>query len=244
MYVPKQVKHLAVLFAALGLCLGVARYFLVPKTFGRDGHYRASAVDSLMTQEMHYAGRQACTECHDDIVSKKAASYHKNVACEVCHGPARDHTLAPDEHVPPAPRDRSYCILCHSYNPSRPTGFPQIDPVAHNAMQACIACHDPHDPVPPEVPEQCAACHAEIARTKAVSKHALLTCTRCHETSDDHKTNPRAVRPGKPANRAFCGQCHSKEADSPREVPRIDIVTHGEGYLCWQCHYPHYPEAL
>ena len=34
----------------------------------------------------------------------------------------------------------------------------------------CKDCHDPHAPVPPVVPGQCSACHAQIERTKAVSR--------------------------------------------------------------------------
>jgi ribosomal protein S27AE len=53
----------------------------------------------------------------------------------------------------------------------------------------------------------------------------------------------RAFLPKKPTSREFCGTCHSKEAKSPREIPRIDLTTHGGRYLCWQCHYPHFPES-
>ena len=28
-----------------------------------------------------------------------------------------------------------------------------------------------------------------------------------------------------------------------REAPHIDMTEHGGRYLCWQCHYPHYPES-
>jgi ribosomal protein S27AE len=29
----------------------------------------------------------------------------------------------------------------------------------------------------------------------------------------------------------------------PPEIPRVEMRTHGERYLCWQCHYPHFPES-
>ena len=29
---------------------------------------------------------------------------------------------------------------------------------------------------------------------------------------------------------------------SDKEIPRVDMATHGERYVCWQCHYPHSPE--
>ena len=32
-------------------------------------------------------------------------------------------------------------------------------------------------------------------------------------------------------------------ADSPAEIPRVDLASHAGRDLCWQCHYPHFPEA-
>jgi DnaJ-class molecular chaperone len=106
-----------------------------------------------------------------------------------------------------------------------------------------MSCHNPHDPKPPHTPEECSACHAEISRVKAISHHSQLLCTRCHETGEEHRVNPRSVRPSKPASREFCGECHATGAESPREIPKVDLETHGFGYVCWQCHYPHDPEA-
>jgi len=165
------------------------------------------------------------------------------VQCEVCHGPAAAHADDPDSGMPPAPRDRSKCPLCHGYNPSRPTGFPQIDPQSHNPSQSCITCHRPHQPVTPNVPEECSACHGEIARTKAVSPHAQLACTRCHQAPEEHKVHPRLAVAEKPRTRALCGECHAKGADAPAQIPRISMGSHGNGYVCWQCHYPHHPEV-
>ncbi|MFQ5600968.1 MAG: hypothetical protein ACE5G2_10510, partial [Candidatus Krumholzibacteriia bacterium] len=88
----------------------------------------------------------------------------------------------------------------------------------------------------------CAACHAQIARTKAVSHHGKLRCVTCHDSSPAHRVNPRAHLPRKPAAREFCGRCHAAGADSPEHIPRIDLDAHGRRYLCWQCHYPHHPE--
>ena len=36
----------------------------------------------------------------------------------------------------------------------------------------------------------------------------------------------------------FCGKCHSKGTHK-KGIPAIDMDTHGEKYVCWQCHYPH-----
>ena len=245
---PQQVRRLAVVLAVLLAVLLVARAVLVPRTFGEKGHYRAAAVDSIAVLPIHYAGREACAMCHPAEVAKKAASFHRGVACEACHGPEAAHTTDPIGHKPTAPRDRAFCVRCHAYDPARPTGFPQIDPVLHNPVRPCFTCHNPHDPTPPHPPESCAACHGQIARTKAVSPHAQLACTTCHTADPRHGQAPRQYLPTKPATREFCGRCHAQGAPPPRELPnarppQVDLATHGERYVCWQCHYPHYPEA-
>jgi len=238
----QQVTRLSIVFGLMVAALVAARQLLVPKTFGKLGHYRAAAVEEIAARKVRYAGHEACTTCHEDIAKVHADHRHRGVSCEVCHGPAAAHADSPTEVRPSAPRQRGACPLCHGYDPSRPTGFPQIDPVAHNPLKPCVSCHNPHQPEPPRTPEECSACHGEIARTKAVSHHALLTCTRCHETQKQHRIAPQSSRPSKPVDRAFCGGCHARDASSPKEIPRVDMASHGERYVCWQCHYPHYPE--
>ncbi len=110
-------------------------------------------------------------------------------------------------------------------------------------VDRCIGCHDPHDPAPPMTPESCSACHAQIARTKAISHHATLDCQTCHEAQPEHRESPRANLPKKPTENAFCGQCHAEGADAPASIPRVDVAAHSGRDLCWQCHYPHFPEA-
>lgn len=240
---PDQVVRLAILFAiAAGGLIG-ARRALVPKTFGELGHYRAAAVTAAAELSLHYAGRETCRECHPEMSEKVTGSYHRTLACEVCHGPAAAHVGAPDEHKPRIPRARgAACLYCHEYQSSRPTGFPQIVERAHNPLEPCITCHNPHDPKPPHTPSTCAACHAEIVRTKSVSAHARLDCEKCHEVPSEHRLDPRAALAQKPTHREFCGRCHGTDARGAAEIPRVDISTHGGAYPCWQCHYPHDPE--
>ena len=240
---PQQVPRLAAVFIVAIAALIGARAVLIPDTFGDLGHYRAAAVDSIKAHPKKYAGHQECSLCHSPIAEKRVAANHRGVTCEVCHGPAAQHTTAPMDIKPSAPRERDLCPQCHEYNPSRPTGFPQIDPVAHNPMMPCITCHDPHAPEPPVVPEECSACHRQIASEKAVSHHTALPCTLCHQAPEEHKVSPRAIRPTKPVDRSFCGSCHAQDASSTPVIPQIDLQTHGEPYVCWQCHYPHHPES-
>ena len=242
--VPDQVIRLAVVLAVAVVLLVVARDRFVPESFGEEGHYRADAVDVVAAQPVRYAGAQVCVECHDREGEVKSRSFHRPVSCEVCHGPAAAHADDYESQQPRVPRERgAECPSCHEYLSSRPTGFPQIIERLHNPLQACIQCHDPHDPTPPQVPETCAACHAQIARIKAVSHHVTLSCETCHDAPAEHREDPRSHLPRKPTTRDFCGQCHARDADSPPGIPRVDLRSHGERYLCWQCHYPHHPES-
>ena len=240
---PQQVSRLLLLFALLVLTLIAARYYLVPQTFGELGHYRASAIDDELTPEIKYASRAVCESCHWDVLEVHSEARHQSVACEACHGPGAAHVDAPDEVKPFIPTERAFCPRCHQYDPSRPTGFPQIDPIAHNPLTACVTCHDPHAPEPPNLPATCGACHGEIARLKAASHHATVPCIQCHDTTDEHRDTPRTSLPTKPTTRELCGGCHAPDADSSPNIPRIQLDAHGERYVCWQCHYPHYPET-
>jgi len=241
---PDQLKRLFVIIAFLLAILITARGILIPKDFGEYGHFRASAVEEVISQGIQYAGHQACNECHDDVVELKSTGYHRDVNCEVCHGPGNEHIDDPDVITPEAPRGRGYCPFCHEYLPARPTGFPQIVSTSHNPLKPCISCHDPHNPVPKETPKNCSGCHAEIANSKSISHHVNIECTHCHISPEEHKIEPRLNLPSKPASRAFCGECHSKDAESEKGIPRVDLQSHGEAYVCWQCHYPHLPEGL
>ncbi len=246
MKVPEQVKRLAlVILVIVGGALTM-RFVVIPRSLVAKELHRAATVDREFARPVKFAGTTACGDCHDDILQKKSKSYHKNLACEGCHGPAAKHAEDPSSGKPPAPRDRKFCPVCHSYDAARPTGFPQINPTTHNPLKPCIACHNPHDPVPPRTPQACSACHAQIERTKSLSSHALLSCTTCHTVPERHKIAPRTALPSKPETREFCGKCHGKdvaEKTAPAEAPKVDLGSHGGRFQCWQCHYPHLPEG-
>jgi len=240
---PGPVVRILLAFILVIAALVVIRAKFVPESFGDIGHYRADAIPEIAALPISYAGLQACVECHDDTGEKKARSYHRGLTCEGCHEAGAAHVADPAESTPFMPTGRTVCLRCHEYLASRPTGFPQIIEKIHNPMEPCTSCHDPHDPTPPQVPGECSACHAAIARTKAVSHHWTLPCETCHDASPEHMENPRAALPLKPTERKFCGQCHGREASSPASIPRVDLESHGGRYLCWQCHYPHDPEG-
>lgn len=242
MRIPEQVRRLVVVNAVLiGTALTV-RFYVIPRDLVSTEVHRSSTVERELAKPVKFAGTETCVECHDDVATVKNKSFHRGLSCEGCHGPASSHAADPGATKPPAPRDRKFCPVCHAYDPSRPTGFPQINPTAHNPLKPCIECHRPHDPTPPETPKACSACHAQIERTKALSSHALLDCTTCHVTPDKHMTSPRTALPSKPQARDFCATCHGKDSKQ-KDPPKVDVATHGMPYLCSQCHYPHLPEG-
>jgi hypothetical protein len=243
MRLPEQVTRLGLVVGVIVLGTLVTRFYLLPAPLVSGELQRAATVERWVATPLKFAGSEACQGCHEDVAVKKAKGFHKNLACEGCHGPAVKHAEDPGAAKPAAPRDRKFCPVCHTYDASRPTGFPQINPTAHNPLKPCVACHSPHEPVPPRTPAACAACHAQIERTKAVSSHALLECTTCHTTPERHKTAPRSALPSKPETREFCARCHAKDATVVKEAPKIDVSAHGGSYRCWECHYPHLPEG-
>lgn len=234
------VRIIVVFLVIVGGVLAI-RALLPDEVTNTEAHI-ASTIAAEDAKEPKFAGSGVCEDCHTESAIKKTG-YHSLLSCETCHGASKAHTEDPTETKPVAPRKREFCSLCHTYDPSRPTGFPQINPVAHNPLKPCILCHNPHDPKPSTVPTDCDACHGEIARTKSISPHVQLKCTECHNVPRDHKVRPRNVRATIPTERAFCGKCHSQDA-KVAGIPRVDLSTHGEKYLCWQCHYPHMPEVV
>lgn len=241
--IPQQFRSLFVLFVILTAIFIIGRKLLIPKTFGEYGHYRAAAVDLNIAVNIQYAGQQICGECHDDVVATKRHHPHRNISCESCHGPAVAHTEAPDEHDLIIPKEREFCILCHDYNPSRPKGFPQIDVQTHNPSKPCNECHDAHAPALPHSPGECSACHSQISMTLEDSHHQMMSCTDCHHVAEQHKINPKEFIPALPQSSELCGTCHAEGAESEMDAPRIDMAEHGGNYVCWQCHYPHFPEV-
>lgn len=253
---PDQVVRLLFLFVVAITALIVVRCQFVPESFGDEGHYRADSRKAIAALPIKYAGWQTCVECHDEQGEAKRVSYHRTLSCEMCHGPSAAHAQARMESEeeplalrPRKPSERDECLTCHGYLSSRPTGFPQVIELLHNPMKRCSECHDPHDPTPSNVPESCTACHGQIARTKAVSHHSRVACVVCHDAPEAHRSQPRQNLPKKPSTREFCGKCHAEGVTPPAElklpggIPRVEMNDHGGTYMCWQCHYPHFPEG-
>ena len=145
----KDAGHLfrfAGLFVVAFLVFWVVRGFVVPKTFGQYGHYRAAAIAEFAAHPVKFAGHQACEACHTDIASTKAGGMHAHVNCEACHGALAKHAEDPTALTPTRPDTALLCARCHTASAAKPKKIPQVDPVSHANGVPCQTCHNPHSP--------------------------------------------------------------------------------------------------
>ena len=145
----KDAGHLfrfAGLFVVAFLVFLVVRGFVVPKTFGQYGHYRAADIGDWAARPVKFAGHQACETCHTDIAATKAGGMHAHVNCEACHGALAKHAEDPTSVTPPKLVTAVLCARCHAASAAKPKNFPQVDPVSHANGVPCETCHNPHSP--------------------------------------------------------------------------------------------------
>jgi hypothetical protein len=144
----EHLIRLAVVAAALVLMFFGLRAALVPRDFGRYGHYRAASLDEIAARTPVYAGREACAACHDEIVTQKKGGKHANVGCEACHNAAANHAEDPIGIQPFKPDTAKLCPICHEADSAKPKWFPQVVTTEHAQGLACGICHNPHQPKP------------------------------------------------------------------------------------------------
>jgi hypothetical protein len=146
-YIPPQLTRLALAFTVFIALFLFARSVLIPDTFGQYGHYRGASLGDNAGRELHYAGQQACFECHQDIEDLKLKDVHVTIHCETCHGPGLKHVTSADAADIVKPGSREFCGSCHEKNAAkRQTAIVQIDLKSHNTDKNCIECHNPHQP--------------------------------------------------------------------------------------------------
>jgi hypothetical protein len=133
----------------IGLCLFlIARAAIVPKGFGRYGHYRPGALETVRAKPLAYAGQDTCVLCHDTQATARAAGRHAHVSCEACHGPQNAHATADDPSAakPKLPDVANLCRRCHEKDAAKPPAFPQVVTAEHSGGALCTTCHQPHNP--------------------------------------------------------------------------------------------------
>jgi len=145
----KDSEHLVRMALALlaGLLIFLAiRQAVVPKSFGKYGHYRAAALDDIRARPVSFAGKAVCESCHDDVMKIKSEGKHAGVACEACHGPTAAHTEDPVANQAMKPNPATLCVRCHEAEPAKPKTFPQVVSKDHAGDVSCGECHKPHSP--------------------------------------------------------------------------------------------------
>jgi len=118
---------------------------VVPKGFGKYGHYRAGALDTIRGRPVSYAGQDTCIACHEDQDKARQSGKHAHVACEACHGPQAQHASDPSQK-PKLPDVADLCHRCHEKDPAKPAAFPQVVTAEHSGGVLCNTCHQPHNP--------------------------------------------------------------------------------------------------
>jgi hypothetical protein len=141
------VRPALVLLGGLAIFL-LIRQAVVPKGFGKYGHYRPAALDVIRARPVVFAGQAPCVVCHTDQANARAAGKHAHVSCEACHGPQAAHANGGDPVAtkPALPDVATLCVRCHQKDAAKPHGFPQVAATDHNAGVLCNACHQPHNP--------------------------------------------------------------------------------------------------
>lgn len=145
--IPRHIRRLILVFAIFISLFLIARHFLVPESFGKYGPYRAAALDESAMLEIHYAGQEACFECHQDIQDLKEQDVHSGIHCETCHGPGQKHVVSGEAKDLLKPSGREFCGSCHTKNAAkRQDAVFQVDLTKHNVGKNCVECHNPHQP--------------------------------------------------------------------------------------------------
>ena len=96
-------------------------------------------------------------------------------------------------------------------------------PVAYAGQDTCVMCHD------------------DEAKTRAVGKHAHVSCEACHGPQAKHADSPTDLKPTLPDTAVLCARCHEKDTAKPKTFPQVVTTEHSGGAKCNTCHQPHNP---
>jgi hypothetical protein len=184
----------------------------------------SNALFRVMGPAPHYAGAQACIECHQGIHDTVMNTLH-----------AQAFSGLQQVHQDQNPN----CLACHTVGYGVPTGFisaaatPQLEGVQ------CENCHGPAGNHAANPDDPSARPRLEIAAT---------VCGGCHTgshqpTFEEWKSSLHAsvVEDMNPASRIdSCGRCHSGSARwSLLEGKPFPVGDANMGIQCINCHEPH-----
>jgi hypothetical protein len=188
--------------------------------FGFHKRNPVQNADLWAALPVDYLQSSTCSDCHQTEYGLWQKSNHKTVACENCHGSARDHV---ENNTPiTVDRSRELCGTCHERVVGRPSTFPQVDMNEMGGGAECVTCHSPHDPragMPPQVP------HALGDRSN---------CQSCHAPHEPLDVLPPPI-PHTLDGRTDCLACHGSPELRGATIPKVTHSLEGRSD-CMVCH--------
>ena len=150
----RHITRLVVVVVVIIVGFFLARSFLIPKSFGKYGHYRGDNLKEQMSLPLVYLGSGFCKDCHEVQYSDWEDNGHSSVNCEACHGHWEIHNGRVKTMT--AIKSIDGCTMCHQESTGRPDSFPQIVSLTEHTEDKeipeeddlnCLSCHDPHVPL-------------------------------------------------------------------------------------------------
>ena len=215
-----------------------------------------AAAAAAQASDPAFVGDDTCAACHESQSKNLSHTPHgkaqnvrtpaakPNQACEICHGPGREHSETGDKAkirrpAAMAPREASeICLGCHTKS-----SHAMWKGSMHDARNlTCVTCHSVHNPKSVKaqlkqatVIETCATCHkTEVAKLQRSGHMPLregkMDCTSCHDAHGT--TNVRMLKVGNWVNET-CTSCHA-EKRGPFLWDHAPVRE-----ACNTCHDPH-----
>ena len=154
-----HVIRIILFLAVLALVGLAARAIMVPKDFGKYGHYRAGAIEDEMNREVRNGTNDSCLACHPYIKEMHFSGVHKTVSCEFCHGPVADH-IQENTVIAKLPKKQgeeitTLCLRCHNQIiRARPKESIKMVSMPNHLEEkkvrldhTCDQCHNVHAPL-------------------------------------------------------------------------------------------------
>jgi hypothetical protein len=63
----------------------------IPPALKDTNLHKQTTIERETARPLRHAGSNACADCHTESAVKKNGN-HKNLSCETCHGPAKEHS--------------------------------------------------------------------------------------------------------------------------------------------------------
>ncbi len=188
--------------------------------------------------QTEFAGMSVCEGCHEAVAKRLEATANgvhfirhsattpKELVCETCHGPAKDHADSGGEDktklvrftkksITQADRRNQACLQCHE---KRHLLFWQGS-VHDTRDAACSDCHKIHSN-PPE----------KVGRYLLAAGTEMDTCKTCHsrQVGEQMRFSHHPLREGK----MNCSSCHN-----PHGTPTDKLLNANSlNELCYTCH--------